>query len=211
MDCSRCPKHPGAAPDDFWGTEPDDEMPVPTADAIQLPWPAGEVAREPGHHRNPSLDDEDPLQQIEDIPLSSNWRTTATVSTFQPMHSRTGSHDLPDPLQEDDQDDPAMAELTDNLAQLGTQEREIYVDTKFSKNKARIVFLNPEGKELKTEAHLWTESTVCQQDGQVVPCWSYKAASGRRYYTFVLGSGEQPQRGESSVDKKGKGKGKGRK
>lgn len=39
VDCYRCRDHPAFPPEDFWGTQPDDEPQVPTADELGLPFP----------------------------------------------------------------------------------------------------------------------------------------------------------------------------
>lgn len=44
VDCKRCPNHPGAPPSngEFWGSQPDDEYQIYTADQLGIPWPEPE-------------------------------------------------------------------------------------------------------------------------------------------------------------------------
>lgn len=44
IDCKRCPSHPGAPPSngEFWGSQPDDEYQIYTADQLGIPWPEPE-------------------------------------------------------------------------------------------------------------------------------------------------------------------------
>ncbi|KAF4630263.1 hypothetical protein G7Y89_g7881 [Cudoniella acicularis] len=88
VDCYRCSRHPGAPPSsgDFWGSQPDDEYPIYTADELKIPWPGHEdeshgskgkgkgkgrnddteQSWEAGHSRVDSGASEDPLQWTED-------------------------------------------------------------------------------------------------------------------------------------------------
>ncbi len=108
VDCYRCWKHPGAPPKDFWGTGPDDEFPVFTADELQVPWPSNESSKEPpkaqstasSHMRNSSIDhlqDDD-----EEAPIALPTKGKEKAKTVpQPGRSRTMSADSLDPLQDE--------------------------------------------------------------------------------------------------------------
>lgn len=202
MDCFRCSNHPGGAPDGFWGTEPDDEAGVLTADFLGIPWPAAE---EPGPASSQSeyrrtLESPDPLSSGQD----STW--SGQTSTMKRGHGRTLSEESEDPLQSDnpwdrtsaEDTDPVLA-LTQDLGQLDLQEDvELYVET--SLVTSHVHFTDAGGNEVVSDRRDWSESSI-EYDGQEAPCYKYVGGiPPRRYYTWEFGGG-----GGSSG---GKGKGK---
>ncbi|KAL2689079.1 hypothetical protein Neosp_003131 [[Neocosmospora] mangrovei] len=199
VDCYRCWQHPGAPPEDFWGTQPDDRVQIPTADQLGLPYPE-EEGEEPGIGADVP----------QDGPASGHTRTfsTETAST--------------DPLQWDDaryeQATADVSSLAQRLENVQLQDNNssdatpLYVTTYYSSHQRRVCFRTADGSEVRTREGEW-ESTYAEYDGQMVPCFLYTNESGQ-FYTWAHGTGDASAEGGKSQgkgkekkrkDKKGKG------
>ncbi|RKK83800.1 hypothetical protein BFJ68_g17417 [Fusarium oxysporum] len=179
IDCFRCWQHPGAPPKDFWGTQPDDDIQVPTADEIGLPYPAQEGS--------------------ETYADSSNAGPSGHARTFSTETAST------DPLQWDEaryeQETTSLTQRLDNIQLQDntiSSANSIYVDTYPSKHQGRICFVRANGKEVTTKEKRWQSSYV-DFEGEMVACLFYVDDSGQYYYTWAHGTGET---GESSTGRR---------
>ena len=189
VDCFRCWKHPGAPPKHFWGTQPDDEESVPTADNLSLPWPAtaGTVndtihdagPSYSGHNRSLSNESIDPLQWSQARFQAETGSVTGLVQSL------------------------SQVRLQDNAI---SSESSVYVSTYYSKHQ-RVYFQDPNGgKEIKTRENDWASSNIDYRD-EMVPCLLYVCPnSGRQFYTWELGDGEHAVGSGSGKKSKSKDK-----
>jgi len=236
VDCFRCPEHPGAPPSDFWGTDPQDNNQVPTADELEIPWPS--VSEEPGleprgHGRGTSVEPVDSLSLPEG---PSRPRTQPRRAG----HRRTISDESLDPLQADE--DPgrvdAESSLAQDLNQLAIQDELDQWDAEegFYQSDAENVgdesveddsescyviawlvdggasFADVEGNEVFVEFENWTESFK-EYEGEAVPCYVYfDQVTNVEYYTweFSVAGGSSGNKGKNKDKDKDKDKGKGK-
>lgn len=174
VDCKRCQLHPGAPPEGFWGTQPDDEYEVPTADDLKIPWPEPEA----------------PSKKTSKKPKQSSTPSSSHVaasSSSQIQHGRSLSEESYDPLSADHYD------LTGSLNQLSisnpanTSNTEHYVSTHVNK-KDLVCFVHPEtGQEIKTRQTSWEASTR-EYEGVETPCFVFNSKDHQRvFWTWQLG------------------------
>lgn len=212
VDCFRCRDHPGAPPDDFWGTQPDDddEEKIPTADDLDIPLPGLAGSWEPaaapgGHSRTLSVESDDPLQSGQD---STQPRQTKTSKR---RHGRTLSTESLDPLQSgqdwtdpdgipSEESDPMIA-LAQEFGEVGLHDddRPYYVETLLA--NGNVYFTDAGGNNVGVDVTRWIQSSI-EYEGEAVPCFMYADEhTVRQYYTWEFGDGG------SSVKGKGKSKG----
>lgn len=182
IDCYRCPEHPGGPPRNFWGTQPDDDPSVPTADALRVPWPNEETT------------------VLEDTVAAATMVSSVDQSTS--YHQRTFSAST-DPLQWDqervEQESTSVVGLsetlsrthietptqTDTAAYISSADSQYVNDACLTKH-GRVTFTGPDGRKLKVERDQWTEAKV-DYEGKYVDCWVHIGRkSGTQFYAFSI-------------------------
>ena len=175
IDCFRCWKHPGAPPKHLWGTQPDDDLGVPTADELDIPWPEAETTKSAASTRGRTLS-QDSIDELQWSPGRYNREGESStlvqdLSNLQMKHTAVSSNES------------------------------IYVETSVSKH-GRICFENSEGRKVKTDESEWDPSTV-DYAGEMADCFLYISPhSQRQYYTWELKASRS--KGKDKGDK-GKG------
>ncbi|CAI6058038.1 unnamed protein product [Clonostachys chloroleuca] len=189
IDCYRCPDHPGAPPGDFWGTQPEDQPSVPTADEVGLPRPGEETTV---------------LDSTEDTALSSVYQPIQGEPSGS-YHQRTFS-DSTDPLHWDEErfarettDVAGLAETlsdthinesqTAQIPHISSAESYFAHDARATK-RGRVAYTGPDGRKHKVEADAWIEAMV-DHGGKYVECWLYtEEESMLQVYTYTFGEAE---------------------
>ena len=210
VDCFRCPDHPAAELQLLWGTDPNDDNYVPTANDLEIPTPrAGESPGDStsstlasgssadlaqGRIRTLSNESLDPLAtDFGAMGFATSSRTGSGTTWFTgantaPGHTRTLSNESLDPLASDSVAE-SFAESSRAASGSTSTSKDFYVPT--TRKKDIISFKSPvkfkgkrRGEPIESKRDKWRCSSRIHE-AQEVPCLEFQSKTyGCTFWTW---------------------------